>query len=203
MKKTAILGCAFILFALVRSGAQDNKWDPKKNPTVDSITAPYKLLEMPKPMTMEQAFPVIGQYQLTNITDKTEVGAVRIMLDEQKKGIVWIEGLPYGKIQAQLRRSPATYKIPAQKTIDGKDVPEGTLIYDKDTRMLSVCIGKPYNMQNPDLAFAAEETQPADVSKEAPKATAKAGKKTPAAPVQKVVMFSGEKEIQTTVMTNQ
>jgi len=199
MKKTAIVAGALLLFAIVQTNAQENdKWDAKKNPTVDSITSKYKLVEMPKPMTKEQAFPVLGQYQVTNNTDKTEVGTVKVMLDEQNKGVVWIEGLPYGKIQAQLRRSPSTYKIPAQKTAEGKDVAEGTLVYDKDTRMLSICIGKAYNMQNPDLAFVAEETQPV----EAPKTTAKTNKKVVVVPVQKPVIFSGPKEEQTTVMSN-
>ncbi len=35
-----------------------------------------------------------------------------------------------------LRKSPATYKIPAQKTEDGKDVAEGTMIFDKDANKL-------------------------------------------------------------------
>lgn len=198
MKKTSILAGLFLLFATAGSVAQENKWDPKKNPTVDSITSQYKMLDMPKPLTVEQAFPVIGNYQLTNNTDKTEVGTVRITLDEQNKGVIWIEGLPYGKLQAQLRRSPATYKIPAQKNAEGKDIPEGTLVYDKDTRMLNICIGKAYNMQNPDLAFAADEIQPA----EAPKSTVKNNKSKPAVVVPKPVIFSGPREEQTTVMNN-
>jgi hypothetical protein len=74
-------------------------------------------------------------------------------LDEQNKGFVWIEGLPQGKIKAMLRKSPATYKIPVQKTEDGKDVPEGTLIFDKDSKTLSIVIGKTYNAEDPSAAF--------------------------------------------------
>lgn len=199
MKKTAFIAGAILLFAHITADAQDTKWDPKKNPTVDSITSQYKLLEMPKPTTVEQIFPVLGQYHVTNNNDKTEVGIVKVVLDEQNKGIVWVEGLPYGRIQAQLRRSPSTYKIPAQKTVEGKDVAEGTLVYDKDTKMLNICIGKAYNMQNPDMAFVIEEPQqPA----EAPKTTAKTSKKTAVAPAPKPIIFSGLKEEQTTVMNN-
>lgn len=55
---------------------------------------------------------------------------------------MWIEGLPQGRVKAMLRKSPATYKIPAQKTEEGKEVAEGTLMFDKETNTLSICIGK-------------------------------------------------------------
>jgi len=35
------------------------------NPTVDSILSKYTLVPMPNPITTEQIFPVIGQYQST------------------------------------------------------------------------------------------------------------------------------------------
>ena len=56
-----------------------------------------------------------------------------------------------------LRKSPATYKIPAQKTEDGKDVAEGTLLFDKETNALSICIGKKYNAENPAEVFTQPE----------------------------------------------
>jgi len=159
---------------------------------------------MPKPLTVEQIFPVLGQYQLTNTTDKTEVGTVKVIIDEQNKGTVWIEGLPQGRIYAQLRRSPATYKIPMQKTAEGKDVPEGTLIFDKDTRMLNVVIGKAYNMENPSIVFATEEEIKADAeNKEVKVKTAKTKVKVKKAPVVKAVWYSGPKEEQTVVATPQ
>ena len=52
-----------------------------------------------------------------------------------------------------LRKSPATYKIPAQKTEEGKEVAEGTLMFDKETNTLSIAIGKDYNLENPSMAF--------------------------------------------------
>src|SRR5687768_8414065 len=112
-------------------------WDSKKNPTVDSIAAKYQgRLIAPKPaLTNADFFPVIGNYQPANaVTDVTvstpatttpDVANVTIVLDEQNKGLVWIEGLPQGRIKALLRQSPAVYKIPAQKTEDGKEVKEG------------------------------------------------------------------------------
>jgi len=77
-----------------------------------------------------------------------------VTLDDQNKGIVWIDGLPQGRVKAVMKKSPATYKIPAQKTADGKDVPEGTLIYDKDTKIINVMLGRPFNDQDPASAFA-------------------------------------------------
>ncbi|MGC4036798.1 MAG: hypothetical protein QM764_12635 [Chitinophagaceae bacterium] len=149
------------------------------NGTVDSIAAKYKLLPMPEAMTPEQVFPVLGEYQpsatpapeattsaatSTGSTTTTEaapaVTSVKIMLDDQNKGIVWVDGLPQGKIKAFLRKSPSTYKIPAQTTADGKEVKEGTMIFDKDTKTLSVIIGKAYNDQDPAAAFAPAVEEP-------------------------------------------
>jgi len=72
----------------------------------------YKMQPMPEALTTEKIFPVIGNYQLTD-KDGT-ASTVTVTLDPSNKGIVWIEGLPQGKIKAALRKSPATYKIPTQ-----------------------------------------------------------------------------------------
>ena len=108
------------------------------NPTVDSILSKYTLVPMPNPITTEQIFPVIGQYQSTANADQK----ITVTLDDQNKGFAWVDGLPQGKVKAVLRQSPATYKIPAQKTESGTDVPEGTLIYDKDTKTISIMLGR-------------------------------------------------------------
>ena len=72
----------------------------------------YKMQPMPEALTTEKIFPVLGKYQLT---DKEGTAyTVTATLDETNKGLVWIEGLPQGKIKAALRKSPATYKIPVQ-----------------------------------------------------------------------------------------
>lgn len=147
-------------------------WDAQKNPTVDSIAAKYrdKIVAAPAAQAIDKVFPVIGQYETTT---NPESPALTIILDEENKGIVWIEGLPQGKVRAMLTRSPATYKIPAQKTTDGKDVAEGTLIYDKDRQTLNICIGRPYNNEDPSSAFImadAENGISATVSKKVKKA---------------------------------
>jgi len=119
------------------------------NPTVDSILSKYTLVPMPNPITTEQIFPVIGQYQSTTNADQK----VTVTLDDQNKGYAWVDGLPQGKVKALLKKSPATYKIPAQKTEGGTDVPEGTLIYDKDTKTISIMLGREFNDQDPASVF--------------------------------------------------
>jgi hypothetical protein len=119
------------------------------NPTVDSILSKYTLVPMPSPITTEQTFPVIGQYQSSTNADQK----VTVTLDDQNKGFAWVDGLPQGKVKAILKNSPATYKIPAQKTEGGTDVPEGTLIYDKDTKTISIMLGRDFNDQDPGSVF--------------------------------------------------
>src|SRR5438270_8167786 len=88
--------------------------------TVDSIQSKYKLQPMPAALTIEETFPVIGNYQLTNSTEGT--GTVTVNLDSTNKGMVWVDGLPQGRIKAYLRQSPATYRIVSQKSGSGKQV---------------------------------------------------------------------------------
>lgn len=142
------------------NSTQPTTQDQKKygNPTVDSILSKYTLKPMPSQVTTEQVFPVIGQYQSnTNSNEK-----ITATLDDQNKGFVWVDGLPQGKIKGVLKKSPATYKIPAQKTADGKDVPEGTLIYDNDTKVVKVLLGRPFNDQDPASVFAMATTNAND-----------------------------------------
>ncbi|MES1197871.1 MAG: hypothetical protein ABUL41_01180 [Chitinophagaceae bacterium] len=147
-----------IVSSIFSSVQAQQTWDAKKNPTVDSISTPFesKLLPPRAPITVFDIFPAIGSYESSVNTDAP---SVTIKLDEQNKGVVWVEGLPQGKIKAMLRKSPATYKIPEQKTEDGKIVPEGTLIFDKDMNTLSINIGKPYNAEDPALVFMKVENE--------------------------------------------
>ena len=179
-------------------------WDAKKNPTVDSIAAKYRdrMVAAKPALTNSDIFPVIGNYQssvsaeVTANNTTTEVSNVVITLDEQNKGLVWIDGLPQGRIKALLRQSPAIYKIPAQKTEDGKEVKEGVLIYDQASNSLDVCIGCDYNSENPHVAFA----QPT-VSEEPEVKVKKKGTKTKTVVKAKPWYFSGTKIIETTAST--
>ena len=130
------------------------------NPTVDSILSKYTLVPMPNQMTTEQIFPVIGQYQSTTNADQK----VTVTLDDQNKGLAWVDGLPQGRVKALLKNSPATYKIPAQKTADSSNVPEGTLIYDKDTKTISIMLGREFNDADPGSVFANATASTADQS---------------------------------------
>ena len=147
MKKTALLAGVVFFFSVYTMAQQT---EPVKE--TSTTESKYKLLPMPAPLTIEKTFPVIGTYQFNGTED--QVTNLKISLDEQNKGLVWLEGLPEGKIKAQLRKSPATYKIPNQKTEDGKSIAEGTLIYDKDNNQLQLCFGCNYNSEDPALAFA-------------------------------------------------
>src|SRR4029079_9816540 len=73
------------------------------NPTVDSILSKYTLVPMPNPITTEQIFPVIGQYQSTTNADQK----ITVTLDDQNKGYAWVDGLPQGKVKAILKKSPS------------------------------------------------------------------------------------------------
>jgi hypothetical protein len=189
-----------------------NNHDPEK----------YKLLPMPEPLTREKIFPVIGKYEVTaktnSTTSSTTVAAtdatasttdatatastVTIDLDAENKGIVWVDGLPQGRIKAMLRKAPGTYKIPKQKTADDKEIAEGVMIFDKDNNTLDVCIGCTYNIDDPASAFAApvepvvDETVKTKTTK-SKKATAKK-KVTPV----KTWKYSGNKVVETTTTTS-
>ena len=157
MKKTISLLGGLLMLLSVSLYAQDtntttNRWDASKNPTVDSITAPFRgKLIPPRPaITQADIFPVVGKYTSSTSTESPNV---TVTLDEQNKGLVWVDGTPQGRIKAYLRKSPSTYKIPAQKTEDGKDVAEGTLLFDKTSGTLNIVIGKSYNAEDPAAAF--------------------------------------------------
>jgi hypothetical protein len=159
----------------------------------------YKMQSMPEALTTEKIFPVVGKYQ---VTDKEGASStLAITLDETNKGIVWIDGLPQGRVKATLRKSPATYKIPAQKSGEEKDarnVAEGVLIYDKDANVLNLCVGCTFNNEDPATAFTAPVvTVAAETEKKVAKT--KATKKSTAKVVKvKPVIYSGNKIMETT-----
>lgn len=173
MKKTIGTVGVILLSILSLSADAQQTWEAQKNPTVDSIAAKYKekWVTAPAAQTNEQIFPVIGQYESAT---NPESGSVSVSLDAQNMGLIWVEGLPQGKIKALLTKSPSTYKIPAQKNEAGKEVAEGTLIYDKEMNTLSICIGKPYQAANPAAVF----TEPLAPETAAPAAKNSKMKKT-------------------------
>ena len=175
MKKTFLITGVIALFSTlaITTSAQETpvketttqeNWDAKKNPTVDSIMSQYKdkYIAAKPAQTIADIFPALGDYESAT---NAETSKLSITIDPNNKGLVWIEGLPQGRVKAFLRKSPATYKIPAQKTEQGKEVAEGTLMFDKETNTLSICIGKEYNTTDPSAAFMMAEEEPVTTSK--------------------------------------
>lgn len=185
MKKTAIiLGAVLFLFTASVNAQVDSLKQTTTTVQTENLTAKattnstdkwnnwsadkYKMLPMPEPLTTEKIFPVLGHYSVTakeatatadaNATENTGATSdVTITLDETNKGIVWVDGLPQGRIKAYLRRSPSTYMIPVQKTADDKELAQGVLIFDKDANTLDVCIGCKYNSEDPAASFTTPE----------------------------------------------
>ncbi len=145
MKNAIFLFIATLFFASVNAQS-----------TVDSIRAKYKLQTMPEALTIEKAFPVLGTYKLTAADGSMQ--NVVVTIDSASKGIVWVEGLPEGKFKAYLKRSPATYRVVAQKSESGKQIPEGTLMFDASTNTLNVALGKKFDEADPAAIFAMNTT---------------------------------------------
>ena len=242
MKKLAIVtSAAFLMFTAVLNAQTDSTkpvTDPATQPATEKpankdkynnwSTDAYKLQPMPEALTTEKIFPVLGKYQLTDKGGASST--VTVSLDPENKGLIWVEGLPQGKIKATLRKSPATYKIPVQplegeatvavaevtdakdakiakkakaaKEVKVKELPEGVLIYDKDANVLNVCIGCTYNSADPATAFMTTEPATTEVEKIEKKATKSAKKATAKVTKVKPVLYSGNKVIETTAAVN-
>jgi hypothetical protein len=204
MKNTIFLAIAALFF-----GASVNAQS-----TVDSIAAKYKLLPMPEPLTAEKTFPILGSYTLNNSAAEatTTVAAdsavsasapsLTVTLDSVSKGIVWIEGLPQGRIKAYLRQSPATYRILSQKTENGKQIPEGTAIMDTATKTLNIALGAPYNESDPAAVFAFSNAAVTDAETGEKKVEVKTKTKTSKTKA-KVTYYTATKVQQATIVDDQ
>lgn len=136
-------------------------FDYRKNPTVASILSKYEsqFINTQSELSNADFYPVLGEY-----TPAAEAAStVSVVLDAENRGVVWIDGLPQGKLKAYLRKSPAVYKIPAQKTAEGKDIAEGTLVYDKENNVLNILIGKEFNAADPTAVFIVDETAEVEI----------------------------------------
>jgi hypothetical protein len=142
MKNTIFLFVAALLF-----GAAVNA-----QTTVDSIRSKYQLQPMPDALTIEKTFPVLGSYQLT--AKDGSIQNVVVTLDSVNRGIIWVDGLPEGRFKAYLKKSPGLYRVVTQKAVSGKQVPEGTLMFDPATNTLNVALGKKYDDVDPVAVFA-------------------------------------------------
>lgn len=227
MKRNVIYATAVALLMNAVAFAQETPPVKEENPTTTqtkTVEVPQnyrpksaELLPMPTAITNEAIFPAIGVYELK---DKDGNAAhVTVTQDEENKGIVWIEGLPQGKIKAFLKQSPAIYKIPAQEPV--KDMvaeeavveeapkakkqkttapkanllPEGTLYYDRDNNIMQIQLGTKFNEAEPLQVFnttdeAAAATEEAEVTVKKSKTTKAKVKK---APVAKTWLYTGAK----------
>lgn len=226
MKRNVIYATAVALLMNAVAFAQETPPVKEENPATTqakTVEVPQnyrpksaELLPMPTAITNEAIFPAIGVYELK---DKDGNAAhVTVTQDQENKGIVWIEGLPQGKIKAFLKQSPAVYKIPAQEPV--KDMvaeavaeeaapkskkqtatapkanllPEGTLYYDRDNNIMQIQLGTKFNEAAPLQVF--NTTDEAAVAPEA-EVTAKKSKTSKAkvkkAPVAKTWLYTGAK----------
>ena len=208
MKRTFLIAGAALLFSAALNAQTDSTLpaqQPVKTETVrtdkyNNIPADkYKMAPMPDALTVDKIFPVVGKYQLTDKEGMTS--EVNVSLDESSKGTVWIDGLPTGRIKANLRKSPAVYRIPAQKVgedKDAKDVAEGVLIYDRDNNTMNVCIGCKFNAEDPAVAFTAPTEPVVEEVATTTKKTTK--KKVTKAPKVKTWVYTGSKVIENTAV---
>ncbi len=154
MKKTVLLFMAAL--AIAGNAAAQSDTSKSKSGSDTAIQAPVSNLpDHLKDATSatikpKHYLPVLGGYTTADGTIN-----VNISVDEQNAGIVWIEGLPQGKLKGLLKKAPATYKIPTQKSATGKAVTEGTLIYDVDTKTLKLCTGCGYKDADPAATLTA------------------------------------------------
>ena len=100
----------------------------------------------------EHSFPALGSYKASG----TSTGDITITLDETNKGIVWVEGLPQGKFKALMKKSPSTYKVPAQQTESGKAVAEGVLFFNPESKELTIVLGRPFDDADPTSFLTSE-----------------------------------------------
>lgn len=138
---------------------------------------PKQLVAMPGELTDADIFPVLGKYEYAD--NEGNVSFVTITRDKNNKGQIWVNGMPEGKFKADLKMSPATYKVLDQKTLQndddisavatteeenreeapaasrfsGKSIKEGTLIFDSLSKQLYLNIGATYNYENPSAVF--------------------------------------------------
>ncbi|MDF2380270.1 hypothetical protein JMG10_02240 [Nostoc ellipsosporum NOK] len=230
MKKNALYTAAFLfLFGAAQAQTDSLTTTTAMPSSTAQVYANYKpksaeLLPMPEALTTEKVFPAIGKYQ---VTDKDGNNAdLTITMDPENKGIVWIEGLPQGKIKALLKKSPAVYKIPAQAPAAeeaiveeteavnaasakkakapakaaAKTIPEGTLIYDRDNNTVNIVLGTKYNEEDPAAVFAPAEATQIEADAATTKKTAK--KPVKKAPVAKTWKYSGTKIMEPAASTS-
>lgn len=110
------------------------------------VTNPERLQGLTtETLSSSHVFPALGTFKASG----NSTADVTLMLDETNKGIIWVDGLPQGRFKALMKKSPATYKVPAQKSESGQSIAEGILYFNPETNELSIVLGKSYNDADP------------------------------------------------------
>ncbi|MDB5207599.1 MAG: hypothetical protein JWR72_2674 [Flavisolibacter sp.] len=149
MKNNTFLVLAILVASA--AGAQTTTPDSTAKPTpLTTLTTPVAIPEHLKGLTSEtlrpeHSFPALGSFKASG----TSTADITITLDETNKGIVWVEGLPQGKFKALMKKSPSTYKVPAQQTESGKAVAEGALFFNPESKELTIALGRPFDDADP------------------------------------------------------
>ena len=155
MKNAFFLTGAFFLATI--ANAQINPNQPVAHDTgvvsmVDSsigkayVSHPERLKGLTtETLTPAHIFPALGSYTPSG----TSTENVTITQDETNKGMVWVDGLEQGRFKALMKKSPAVYKIPAQKSESGKSIAEGTLYLNPETNELTIVLGRSFNDADP------------------------------------------------------
>lgn len=159
MKNSSLFAIALLFGAVANAQVET---PAKPHPVTDTTTATISLIDtsigkayVSRPerlvglttqtLTSAHIFPALGTYKGSG----KSTADVTVTLDESNKGIVWVEGLPQGRFKAIMKKSPATYKIPAQKSETGKAIAEGTLHLNPETNELIILVGRSFNDANP------------------------------------------------------
>lgn len=161
MKHTAFMAAA-LFFGTITYAQTDTTRTPEADTAVVSVvdtsvgkayvTNPERLMALTtETLTPAHVFPALGTYKGNGLSKAD----VTITLDETNKGIVWVEGLPQGRFRAIMKKAPATYKIPAQKSESGKAIAEGTLYVNPETNELTIVVGQTFNDKQPTAVLTA------------------------------------------------
>lgn len=145
------LKIAFLATGIALSSISYAQTDSTTQDSATTATTAPAYKTFPTPNAGAHYIAVLGYYNST-ATNDAENRRLTISSDEENPGKIWIEGLTDEKVYAIRKPSAGTYKIPAQK-VGEKNVAEGTLIYDDETKEIKVCVGCNFKDNSPSDAF--------------------------------------------------
>lgn len=145
--------------ALVISAAAYSQTDSTWQEDSLHIQQPEKQYQtFPEPNFGIHYIGVLGNYVPAN-GNSMVAEPLTVMGDEENPGKIWIAGLMGEKIYALRKKEAGTYKIPVQKSGE-KSIPEGTVIYDDNSKEINICLGRKFNDEDPSAVFNATDAKP-------------------------------------------